>query len=85
VKTWSKIVRELVNRIQNVRKTKDFNVTDRISVSLEKHELVTAAVASFGDYIKNEVLADDLTLVEVVASGEAIELPEDVRLGMLVE
>jgi len=74
-----------VNRIQNVRKTKDFNVTDRIKVALEKHELVTAAVASFGDYIKNEVLADDLSLVETVAGGEAIELPEEVRLGMLVE
>ncbi len=60
-------------------------MTDRISVSLEKHELVTAAVASFGDYIKNEVLADALSLVEVVAGEEAIELPEDVRLGMLVE
>jgi len=31
------------------------------------------------------VLADDLSLVEAVAGGEAIELPEDVRLGMLVE
>lgn len=79
------MARELVNRIQNIRKTKDFNVTDRIKVALEKHELVTAAVASFGDYIKNEVLADDLSLVETVAGGEAIELPEEVTLGMLVE
>ena len=79
------MARELVNRIQNVRKTKDFNVTDRIKVALEKHELVTAAVESFGDYIKNEVLADDLSLVETVADGEAIELPEEVTLGMLVE
>ena len=79
------MARELVNRIQNVRKNKDFNVTDRINVALEKHDLVTAAVASFGDYIKNEVLADDLRLVETVAGGEAIELPEEVTLGMLVE
>jgi len=79
------IARELVNRIQNVRKTKDFNVTDRIKVALEKHDLVTAAVESFGDYIKNEVLADDLSLVETVAGGEAIELPEDVKLSMQVE
>ena len=79
------MARELVNRIQNARKTKDFNVTDRIKVALEKHDLVTAAVASFGDYIKNEVLADDLRLVETVAGGEAIELPEEVSLGMLVE
>ena len=80
-----KVYKKLINRIQNVRKTKDFNVTDRIKVSLEKHDLVTAAVASFGDYIKNEVLADDLSLVEVVAGREAIELPEEVTLGMSVE
>jgi len=79
------MARELVNRIQNVRKTKDFNVTDRIKVALEKHDLVTAAVASFGEYIKNEVLADDLSLVEAVSGGEVIELPEEVRLGMVVE
>ena len=79
------MARELVNRIQNVRKTKDFNVTDRIKVALEKHDLVTAAVESFGDYIKNEVLADDLRLVEVVAGGEVIELPEEISLGMVVE
>ena len=77
------IARELVNRIQNVRKTKDFNVTDRIVVSLEKHELVTAAVESFGDYIKNEVLANELSLKESVNSPEVIEI-EGVDLGIEV-
>ncbi len=75
------IARELVNRIQNVRKTKDFNVTDRIIVSLEKHELVIAAVESFGDYIKNEVLANELSLKESVNSPEVIEI-EGVDLGI---
>jgi len=79
------MARELVNRIQNIRKTKDFNVTDRIRVALERHDLVEKAVDSFGDYIKNEVLADDLILKEVIENGELIALPEEVELNMQVE
>jgi len=77
--------RELVNRIQNIRKNKDFNVTDRIAVLLEKHEAVAAAVAHFGEYIKNETLATKLDLVNDLANGEQIELPDGVELGVWVE
>ncbi|MEM9888010.1 MAG: DUF5915 domain-containing protein, partial [Bacteroidota bacterium] len=76
------MARELVNRIQNIRKGKDFDVTDRIQVQIEQHEAVQAAVAQFGDYIKNEVLADVLELVETVADGESVELPGAV--GVLI-
>ena len=38
------MARELVNRIQNLRKAKDFNVTDQIVVKIEQHEAITAAV-----------------------------------------
>jgi len=77
--------RELVNRIQNIRKNKDFNVTDRIVVRLEKHEAVAAAVAHFGEYIKNETLATKLDLVNALENGEQIELPDGVKLGIQVE
>jgi isoleucyl-tRNA synthetase len=73
------MARELVNRIQNIRKDKDFNVTDRISVILQKDAAVEKAVADFGAYIKSEVLADALVLSDVV-SGEEIELPGEVTL-----
>lgn len=73
--------RDLVNRIQNLRKDKDFNVTDRISIRIERHPAIEAAVAQFGDYIKEEVLADALTLADQV-NGETVELNDEVSLSM---
>lgn len=57
------IARELVNRIQKLRKDSDFEVTDRISVRLEDDEFVKAAVREFKAYICGEILATDLELV----------------------
>ena len=54
--------RELINRIQNVRKTKDFNVTDRIQVKLEPNKDIEIAVNKFGDLIKSEVLANSIQI-----------------------
>lgn len=71
--------RDLVNRIQNLRKEKNFNVTDRIDVRIEKHEAIMQAVNQFGDYIKNEVLANSLILADAVA-GDAVELNDEVTL-----
>ncbi len=79
------MARELVNRIQNIRKNKDFNVTDKIKIQLENNTGVTPAVVQYGDYIKNEVLATELTLVEGLSGGEALELPDDVQAEILVE
>jgi isoleucyl-tRNA synthetase len=73
--------RDLVNRIQNLRKERNFNVTDRIIVSLEKHEAVLGAVSLFHDYIKNEVLATDLIWVENW-SGDKIALDDETELGI---
>ena len=75
--------RELVNRIQNIRKAKDFNVTDKIAVQLEKHPAVIPAVEHFGDYIGKETLTVKLSLVEGL-QAEAVELFEDVQLNMAV-
>jgi isoleucyl-tRNA synthetase len=76
--------RELVNRIQNIRKNKDFNVTDKIVVTLQNHNSITSAVEAFGDYICNETLAVDLKLAESV-NGEIIDLSDEVSLGIQVE
>lgn len=78
------MARELVNRIQNIRKTRDFNVTDRIQIDLEKHPAVEEAVAQFGQYIKDEVLAVRLDLVAGV-EGEVLDLPEEVTVKVRVE
>ncbi|MFN7266737.1 MAG: DUF5915 domain-containing protein, partial [Bacteroidota bacterium] len=77
------LARDLVNRIQNARKDKNFSVTDRIYVKLENHPSIAAAVASFADYIKSEVLADELVLEEQVA-GDKVELNDEISLGIEV-
>ncbi|HRI60440.1 MAG TPA: isoleucine--tRNA ligase, partial [Saprospiraceae bacterium] len=75
--------RDLVNRIQNIRKDKDFNVTDRVTVTLEKHKAIIDAVEKFHDYIKAEVLATDLVLADKV-DGEKVELEDEVAVGIEV-
>jgi isoleucyl-tRNA synthetase len=76
--------RDLVNRIQNIRKDRDFNITDRVTVTVERHEAILDAVAHFHDYIKGEVLATDLVLVDGW-SGDQVELNEEVMLGIEVQ
>ena len=78
------VARELVNRIQNIRKNKDFNVTDKIVVVLQSHEAITSAVETFGDYICNETLAVKLKIADDV-QGETIELTDEVNLDIMVE
>lgn len=75
--------RELINRIQNLRKELNFEVTDRITVNLQKHNLLEDAVMQNKDYICAEILADDLHLVDQVNNGNQIVI-EDVELQILI-
>ena len=75
------IAREIVNRIQNIRKQSDFDVTDRITVTLSEHTVVEPAVSAFDDYIKNEVLADTISFSTQVG-GEEVDLIEDIRVNI---
>lgn len=54
--------RELVNRIQNIRKSSGLEVTDRISILVEPLEGIEEAIAGYGAYIKTETLADDIAV-----------------------
>ena len=58
------IARELVNRIQNIRKDSGLEVTDRIRLSIAKHEKIDAAIASNKTYICEETLADEILTCE---------------------
>jgi len=66
------IARELVNRIQKLRKESDFEITDRIVVELEDHDYVKGAAAHFKTYICTEILATDLTLVQEFTNGHTV-------------
>lgn len=74
--------RELVNRIQNLRKDSGFEVSDRISLQLEKQDIIADAVAHFSDYICAEVLATDLQLVDALADATEVELFDDSTLRL---
>ena len=67
------MARELINRIQNIRKDSGLEITDRIRVTLAPNEETDAAVAAFADYIKGQVLADDI----VVAANDGAPVEFD--------
>jgi isoleucyl-tRNA synthetase len=78
------MARELVNRIQNIRKNRDFNVTDRIRIALQQHPAVDPAVQQFGAYICQETLADLLVLQKDLQKGELLDLPDDLQVWVEV-
>ena len=77
------IARELVSKIQNIRKSSGFEISDRIAVTLSSNENSDAAIEEHKSYICNQVLADSLTIGEVV-EGTALEFDGFV-LQVLVE
>jgi isoleucyl-tRNA synthetase len=76
------IARELVNRIQNIRKAKDFEITDRVVVKIASNEITNEAIADNDSYIKNQVLADEIVIVEDIQEEE-IEI-DDIRLTISI-
>ena len=77
------LAREMVNRVQNLRKTGGFEVTDRIELLIEKNEKTDAAVAKFSDYICNETLAT-ITMVDTL-DVEAEELVEGINVRLKIQ
>lgn len=70
------IARELVNRIQNIRKDSGFEVTDKIKVQLKRNGLLEQAILKNVDYIKSETLTNDLVFVDEIENGTEIEFDE---------
>lgn len=80
------IARELVNRIQNIRKDKDFNITDKIAVKISSNENTDLAVEEYKEYISKQVLADSIIVADVETCEDKIELDmEDYKLAVVVE
>lgn len=71
------VARELINRIQNLRKESGFEVTDRITVRIENNSEIADSLAQFNDYVCAQTLAQSITLVEKCEDGVAIEWDED--------
>ena len=70
------VARELVNRIQNIRKESGFEVTDKISVEIEATELTTPAIESFAEYIGGQTLA--VTVKAIATPNGAVVVDSDI-------
>ena len=75
------MARELINRIQNIRKDSGFEITDRIQVIISPNEQTDAAIADYADYIKTQVLAD--TIEVSYNDGQEIDF-DDFNLNIKV-
>ncbi|MBO9199158.1 MULTISPECIES: isoleucine--tRNA ligase [Niastella] len=75
--------RELVNRIQKIRKDSGFELTDRILVKVTEHQELNQSIAQFNKYICAEILADELVLVPELPDGTEIEV-NDIPIKVFV-
>jgi isoleucyl-tRNA synthetase len=75
--------RELVNRIQKIRKDNGYELTDRIMVQVTENDELKNSIARFNSYICAEILADELELVPALANGTDIEV-NDIPLKVFV-
>jgi isoleucyl-tRNA synthetase len=82
------IAREIVNKIQNIRKDNGYEVSDKITIKLKANETVHAAIKIYSDYIKSQVLAAELTtdsaLSENSQDAKVIEIDEDTTAIVII-
>ena len=81
------IAREFINRIQNLRKESNFEVTDRIILRIVKHNELDDAIRQFSDYISNQTLSARLELVEKLPDGlgKLVEIDQGIETYIQVE
>lgn len=81
------LARDLVNRIQNLRKDKNFEVTDKIYLKIKKNDQLNDAIKKNFNYICSETLALSLDLVDEINhnAGDEVEVGDDIKTNILVE
>jgi len=81
------IAREIVNRIQNLRKDNGYEVVDKINVQLQSHNLLNTSVSKNIDYIRAEILANSFEIVEQIADNQAVllEIEEGLATKVYIE
>ncbi len=70
------LARDIINRIQNIRKDADFDLTDKVYIEFLENDKVGTAVNKFKDHISEEVLALDITMVKEIEDGIALEIDD---------
>ena len=76
------LARELINRIQNMRKDNGLEITDRIDIVVAEHDKMHAAIDHYGEYIKGQVLADNITIA--ANDGEEVDF-DDFKLNIKIQ
>ncbi len=80
------ISREFINRIQNIRKDSGFDVMDKISVFVEKNELIEKAINNNLSYICGETLADNIEIVnDIDKNFHTVELIDNLSVNMIIK
>ncbi|MBQ0030519.1 MAG: isoleucine--tRNA ligase [Bacteroidales bacterium] len=77
------VAREFINRIQNLRKSSGFEITDRIDVEIERNENINGAVEDFADYIGAQTLSNSVKLVDKVANPTELDF-EDFKVNISI-
>ena len=78
------LARELVNRIQNLRKNNGFDVTDKITVSVLSNDIIDATIAEFNTYIANQVQAVTVEVTDVISDATELDF-EEFKLSVRIE
>ncbi len=81
------IAREFINRIQNLRKDSNFDVTDKIQIQIQKHELINNAIEKFNDYISAQTLAKSIDLVDNFEQNSIhfVEIDEEIKTNIKID
>jgi isoleucyl-tRNA synthetase len=80
------IARELINRIQNMRKDSGFDVTDKIRILVKKHEAVNSSINNFNNYISTQTLAKSIELVDNIDDriAKLVDLEDDIHTYVII-
>ena len=80
------IAREFINRIQNIRKESNFDVTDKINVQIQKHDLINDAIKKFESYIGTQTLAKSINLIDAFEQNDAhsVEIEEGIKTNIKI-
>ena len=70
------IARELVNRIQNIRKSNGYEIVDKIVVEIESREEIAEAVKEYANYIASQTLANSVVLVDSLTNATELEFED---------
>ncbi len=81
------IAREFINRIQNIRKESNFDVTDKIDITIEKHEKIMSAIDKYKSYISAQTLAKSINIVDKFEQNTAfiVELDDEIKTKIKVD